>query len=183
MKIKYTWHNDYVNPNYWNHRTPLALGMPKPINFYFNLNDNKLRKFLRMQKGRILDMGCGDGRFLTYAHVGVDFSLGMLKRAKTNVANKSLVRASILCLPFKDKSFDVAFMVDVFLHIKPIKRQEAFLEAKRVSEKVYNFLGEHRTVFPFIRQFLEESSFRPKKLIVFVAFLLCFFKDRTKNLL
>jgi len=68
--------------------------MPKLVNFYFDLNDNRVRKFLRMKSGKILDLGCGEGRFLPYADLGVDFSEGMLERAKKK--GRSVVRASLL---------------------------------------------------------------------------------------
>ena len=74
-------------------------------------NDKKLRVFLRMLKGTILDAGCGEGRFTAYSDVGVDFSRGMLKRAKARHKGKILVRASILRLPFKEKTFSAALFV------------------------------------------------------------------------
>lgn len=180
MKIKYAWFFEYGQPGYWNSRTPLWLDMPRLINFYFDLNDNKVRNFLKIRKGKILDSGCGDGRFLPYADVGVDFSKGMLKKAKYK--GRDLVRASILHLPFKNKSFDVAFMVDVLLHIEPDKQKQALTEAKRVAKTVYNFLGEHRTILPFIIEALRNIHFIPRGLIPFVALLFPFPIDRIKKL-
>ena len=64
-----------------------------------------------------MDLGCGNGRFLAYADLGVDFSKAMLKRAKRT--GKQVILASILHLPFRDKSFDTAFMVDTSGVINP----------------------------------------------------------------
>jgi ubiquinone/menaquinone biosynthesis C-methylase UbiE len=93
------------------------------LRFYFNLNDNKVRKFLKKQKGTIVDLGCGNGRFLAYADLGVDFGKEMLKRAKSK--KKYLVLASILCLPFRDESFDTSFMADASTIISPCDWKKA----------------------------------------------------------
>lgn len=64
---------------------------------------------------RILDAGCGTGRYLELmrrleprALVGVDFSPSMLKQAKGKFRNSeiSLFAAGIDALPFADESFD-----------------------------------------------------------------------------
>ena len=154
--------------------------MPKIVNFYINLNDNKIRGFLRTQKGKILDAGCGNGRFLRYADIGVDFSKGMLYKAKK--AERSLVQASILKLPFRKGMFSVAFSVDVLLHIKPSERKIAMTELQRVTKKIYTFLSEHRTVFPLICNLLLNSPFKPKRLIPYFAWLLAFPFDRIRSL-
>lgn len=180
VKMKYAFISEYGKPNYWNNRTPMSLGVPKLVNLYLNLNDNKLRAFLKMQNGKVLDLGCGDGRFLAYADLGVDFSLGMLKRAKKE--GKRLVRASISHLPFKDKSFDVAFMVDVSLHIKPTERKEVFKEARRVAKNVYDFLAEHRTFFPFLMSAIR-GQFLPDRIIAYLVLLFCFPIDRIRKLM
>lgn len=180
IKTKYPWIPGYSDPHYWDKRTPLTLGMPKIVNFYINLNDNKIRVFLRTQKGRILDAGCGNGRFLGYADVGVDFSKGMLCKAKR--AERSLVQASILKLPFRESLFSVAFSVDMLLHVKSSERKIATTELQRVAKKVYTFLSEHRTVFPLICDLLLNSPFKPKRLIPYFALLLAFPFDRIRSL-
>lgn len=164
MKIKYRWHSEHSNPHYWDKRTALWLGTPRLVNLYLNLNDNKLRRLLKKQKGRILDAGCGDGRFLSCADVGVDFSRDIIQRAKSKRYGKSLVLASILNLPFRRKTFDVAFTVDVILHPEPEEQPKAMKELESVADNVYNFLGEHRTVIPFVTQL-----FKPVGLVPYIA--------------
>ena len=103
MKPEYQWLSEYDKPKYWSTFSPIYFQtIPFLFGFYFNLNDNKLRNFLKKQKGKTLDLGCGNGRFLDYADIGVDFSREMLKRAKRT--KKQVILASILNLPFKDKS-------------------------------------------------------------------------------
>jgi SAM-dependent methyltransferase len=180
MKSKYRWFAEYGKPNYWN---KLSLSTFKSIPFlfrlYYDLNDNKLRKFLKMKKGKIVDLGCGNGRFLAYADLGVDFSKGMLERAKRK--GKCLVLASILHLPFKDESFDTAFMADVSIIIKPTERKEAYNEAKRVAKSFYDFLDEDRTVMPFIMSVFRGAPL-PITLTAYLALLLCFPIDRVRRL-
>lgn len=77
----------------------------------------------------VLDAGCGNGRdfsiLLQYAHrlVGIDFSQGMVREAKTkldNVANKeqiSLVVGDVSRLPVSDASFDLVVCSEVLEHV------------------------------------------------------------------
>lgn len=183
MRVKYRWNLKYPNPDYWDTRTPLQLGMPKFFLLYQDLNDKKLRVFLKKLKGKILDAGCGDGRFIAYADVGVDFSKGMLKRARSLYPDRNFIRASILHLPFKDKAFSATFTVDVLLHIQPDKRKNALKEVDRVADEFYNFLGEHRTIIPYIFTLLRTIPLKPLWLIIpYIAVFFAFPFDRLKKL-
>ncbi len=103
MKTEYRWLSEYDKPKYWSKFSPIYFkSLPFLFGFYFNLNDNKLRKFLKKQKEKTVDLGCGNGRFLDYADLGVDFSKEMLKRAKRT--GKDVVLASILDCLLKTKA-------------------------------------------------------------------------------
>jgi len=183
MKVKYGWDLKYPNPEYWDSRTPLYRGMPRFFHLYQNLNDKKLRFFLKKTRGKTLDAGCGDGRFIAYADVGCDFSKGMLKRAKSRYQERDFVRASILHLPFKDKAFSAAFTVDVLLHIQPEKRKDALRELDRVADDSYNILAEHRTVIPFIFEVFRTISLKGLwRIIPYVAVFFAFPFDRLRKL-
>lgn len=184
MRVKYCWNLEYPKPDYWDSRTPLHLGMPKFFLLYQDLNDKKLRVFLKKLKGKILDAGCGEGRFIAYADVGVDFSKGMLKRARSHYPDRNFVRASILYLPFKDKAFSAAFTVDVLLHIQPDKRKNALKEVDRVADNSYNFLDKHRTLIPFIFESLRTIPLKKLlwRIIPYVAVFFAFPFDRLKRL-
>jgi ubiquinone/menaquinone biosynthesis C-methylase UbiE len=150
---------------------------------YQDLNDKKLRVFLKRLKGRILDAGCGEGRFIDYADVGIDFSRGMLKRAERRHKGKSLIRASILCFPLRDKAFSAAFSVDVLLHISPEKRICALKELQRVADNFHIFLAEQRTTTPFILE--PFRKFRRKLfwlIFPYVCVFLAFPFDRLRKL-
>jgi len=180
IKTKQTWMPNYVDPLYWNARPPSWKGMPKLINLYIDLTDNKLRKFLNTKKGKILDLGCGEGRFLPYSDVGIDFSIGMIKRAKKK--GKSLICASVLNLPFKSKSFDVAFSVEVLFFLAPNSRERFFKEAKRVSKTVY-FIEMPRTYFhSFYLSFYSKIIWRLMiPLFLLMSFFIGFAIDRLRR--
>ena len=180
MKPEYQWLSDYDKPNYWSNFSPIYFQtLPFIFGFYFNLNDNKLRRFLKKQKGKTLDLGCGNGRFLFYADVGVDFSKEMLKRAKRT--GKEVILASILNLPFKDKTFDVAFMADTSIIIKPDERTQAYEEGKRVTKQFYDFLAEDRTFLPYTLSIFLDIPL-PVRVTAYVALFLSFIVDRFRKL-
>jgi demethylmenaquinone methyltransferase/2-methoxy-6-polyprenyl-1,4-benzoquinol methylase len=79
--------------------------------------------------GRVLDIACGTGdlcRTLAEQHlapIGVDFSVGMLRAARTNAP---LLRADALNLPFPDAHFDgmtCGFALRNFTNLEPMLRE------------------------------------------------------------
>jgi ubiquinone/menaquinone biosynthesis C-methylase UbiE len=78
---------------------------------------------------RILDLGCGTGRYLrlvgqgSYA-VGVDLSRGMLTRARRQTSAAIAARwvqASVECLPFRAQSFDRVVSGLVLDHVRELR--------------------------------------------------------------
>jgi SAM-dependent methyltransferase len=161
MKAEHRWLTQYDEPEYWSTFSPIYFkSLPFIFGFYFNL-------------------GCGNGRFLAYADLGVDFSKEMLKRAKRT--GKDVVLASILDLPFKDKSFDTAFMADTSIIIKPNERKKAYIEAKRVTDNFYDFLAEDRTFLPFVLSIFQSIPI-PIRVTAYLALLFSFPIDRVRKL-
>jgi SAM-dependent methyltransferase len=85
---------------------------------------------------RVLEVGCGTGRWLTelsgLAHqvVGLDFSEGMLREALSRRATLPLARGAASPLPFVDGVLDLVFCVNALPHFD---RQRAFIaESYRV---------------------------------------------------
>ncbi len=83
---------------------------------------------------RILDIGCGTGRFLkpfsTAGAFGIDLTLNMLKKAKG--FNVPLVRGEAEFLPFKDSSFDIVHSAGL---LGVYRSKEILEEAVRVTKR------------------------------------------------
>lgn len=60
-----------------------------------------------LARGRVLDLGCGGGRFLPPDGVGVDLDLDRLRVARSSAA--LVVQADAHALPFGDRTFDTVF--------------------------------------------------------------------------
>ena len=83
---------------------------------------------------RILDLGCGKGRFSRALQdrgasvIGMDLSAAMLARA----SGVCRVRASARRLPFSSARFDAVVAVEVFQHLAPASLGAVCAEARRV---------------------------------------------------
>jgi ubiquinone/menaquinone biosynthesis C-methylase UbiE len=106
---------------------------------YWRRRDNVLR-YLRGVFGSgsyLLNVGCGIGAFSYYVEqefgearpVSLDMSSNSLKTGKKQYNLSLPVKANALCLPFRDRTFDVILMMEIIEHIR---EQEQFLsEASR----------------------------------------------------
>lgn len=93
----------------------------------------KIINSLRFNRG--IDVGCGPGRYLTFAAkkhdvVGLDISVNMARSAKQNVRKTDVVLADMEHIPFRDGSFELLYSIRV---MKYLRNQAKFLrEAQRV---------------------------------------------------
>ncbi len=76
-----------------------------------------------IRSAKILDIGCGTGRFLPYLSehndiTGADLSESMLLQAAQKTPKARLLSASAIQLPFADNSFDAVYSVRVIQHIR-----------------------------------------------------------------
>jgi len=68
---------------------------------------------------RILDLGCGTGRFLDLATEGVDLSPEMVRHARQRWPNKRIHQAPAWRVPVEDGAFDTVFSMHFFMHLRP----------------------------------------------------------------
>ena len=85
---------------------------------------------------RVLEVGCGTGRWLAELHpiarqvYGMDLSLGMLQQARQRPGSLALICGHASHLPFPDAVFDLLFCVNAFHHFP---QPRAFIsEARRL---------------------------------------------------
>ena len=91
----------------------------------------------------ILDVPVGTGRFFDiyrkfgFVVEGLDVSTDMLKEAEKNIRDDDQIvlgEGSVLNLPCRDKSFDVAIMCRLSRWLQPVDCMVAFRELQRVSK-------------------------------------------------
>lgn len=96
-----------------------------------------LRRVLAGTGKRILESGCGTGRWVTFfdrlGHeaYGVDDSRGPLQVARSHSTRMRLLRADVLACPFSDATFDAVFSSYVAEHFVD-GPEELFREAHRL---------------------------------------------------
>ncbi len=107
---------------YWNR----SGGSPAEGGFALIERKSLLRNaLLRLPKGqRVIDVGCGNGDFVTYLHelgfqaVGLDISIRAVRKARSQRANGSYVVASLEeGLPFANSSFGAIYCSEVLEHL------------------------------------------------------------------
>lgn len=101
-------------------------------NSYGKYIDNQERAFLNsiLSKNlsrKILDLGCGTGRFLDFANHAVDISPNMIKIAQQKFPNVDFRQGSVSNIPFEDNYFDCIFSFHVIMHLNS-KTTEEFLK-------------------------------------------------------
>lgn len=93
-------------------------------------------------KGRILDAGCGNGKYTLplrmrgYDVTGIDVSLNALEIARTDSTKHRLaigfIAGDICSMPFSDNSFDAVFCYGVLQHLLLKERGLAVSEFRRI---------------------------------------------------
>ena len=105
---------------------------PNPGGEGLNARNTQKKTSLPLEGLRVLDLGCGKGRFARRlaedgaAVVGLDLSAAMLAEGE----GLDRVRASARRLPFADGAFDAVVAVEVFEHLAAL--DDVLREARRV---------------------------------------------------
>ncbi len=87
---------------------------------------------------RVLDVGCGTGRWVRRLEehglsvVGIDQSAEMLSLARKRGTLSPLVSGEVQNLPFRDESFEFVSAVTVIQHVRPQEQVRALSEMVRV---------------------------------------------------
>jgi len=117
-------------------------GLPRSFaRFVHWLEKRSLRKALQYlpEKGRLLDVGCGYGRWFhlwgerARPLVGADISMLLVKQAKARHPEALLVVGDVRYLPFRSGIFDTICTVKVLQFLPPEDRGQAMRELLRVT--------------------------------------------------
>lgn len=83
----------------------------------------RFRATARLCRGRVLELGCGEGRLARVIRdrglevVGVDLSAAKIERARERHPNIQFVRSDIRALALPDASFDTVVLAEVLEHV------------------------------------------------------------------
>jgi ubiquinone/menaquinone biosynthesis C-methylase UbiE len=116
-----------------------------------------------------LDAGCGVGVYSSmladkgYDVIGLDVSIGMLKKARKYIKNKNtfLIRGSITHLPLRNNKFDLTLCLDTLHHFTDTFLDKAFNEFRRTIKSNGIFITDMRNaVNPaiFLRYSMENKK-------------------------
>jgi len=119
-----------------------------------NTKDRKaLNKFLKTlkKKSKILDLGCGTGRFANYyakrGHnvIGIDFSKEMIRIGKRKYKNLKLIHKDMLKIKYKKETFDAICITYSLFHVTKNN-------AKKVIKNSYNWLKPNGILFLVLQE-------------------------------
>lgn len=96
---------------------------------------NVLDKVLSNSNEIILDLACGSGRLLNYAHFGIDASPKMIEIAKQKFKTKTVYLADAEKTQFESNSIDTIISFHFFMHLKQDKINKIFEECYRILKK------------------------------------------------
>lgn len=91
-----------------------------------------LDKLLTNSNEIVLDLACGSGRLLNYAHFGVDASSEMIKIAKSKHPDKEILLSDAEMTQIPSNSIDTIISFHFFMHLDKPKMQNILTECMRI---------------------------------------------------
>lgn len=88
------------------------------------------------ERNFILDIGCGEGRFISqnpHKIVGLDWNTESLKKCKNH--NYNVIKCNVLSLPFQDESISGVHCSHLIEHLFPQDVHSVLCEFNRIIEK------------------------------------------------
>lgn len=103
---------------------------------------NTVWRSLDKNGGSILDIGCGEGRPMSFINrhrdfcaVGVDIFEPCLRQCQESNIYWALIRADVTKLPFKAKSFDIVLAMEVLEHLEKEDGRELLKAMEKIATK------------------------------------------------
>ena len=96
---------------------------------------NILNKLLTNKDEIVLDMACGSGRFLNYAHCGIDASKKMVEISQQKFLHKKIYLSDAAKTAFDDNSIDTIISFHFFMHLNSEKIKTILEECDRILSK------------------------------------------------
>lgn len=97
---------------------------------------------------KILDLGCGTGRFLGFANYGIDISPKMIEIAKEKFPEKEITEGSVVKISYPENYFDFIFSFHVIMHLEKETTQsfldETYIKLKPKGKLIFDFPSKKR---------------------------------------
>jgi len=107
--------------------------------FLFLHEKSQFRWLLNLKDcGKTLDLGCGSCspvRFLQTYSVGVDLDLEKLREAQKNKTHSALILADLRFLPFRPKTFDTVFLIEVIEHLSKEDGEKLLRKVESIAKR------------------------------------------------
>jgi ubiquinone/menaquinone biosynthesis C-methylase UbiE len=91
-----------------------------------------LEDILADKKEIVLDLGCGTGRLLNYASIGIDASKNMVDIAKRKNPSKSIYLCDAELITIRSESIDTIICFHFFMHLDLDKMNKILAECNRI---------------------------------------------------
>jgi SAM-dependent methyltransferase len=91
-----------------------------------------LKRLLTNSEERVVDMPCGSGRFLNFAHIGIDGSKEMVRLSILKFPGKTIFQADAEKTGLEDHSIDTIISFHFFMHLNEEKVKRILQECERI---------------------------------------------------